>query len=165
MNRALQALLNEMPDNLRLMDASTDSASYRLLDAAQLGLFYTDTIGLEMAMFGIHAITPARPFFAGFGFTEEAVNEEDYSRRIRQVLDDPVATAMTARQVELARRFAYLYFHHTPKPFPWRDGRFWQSITDDWTMDRVLGDEGRARFDDTFAVLSGEGPLPDGLIG
>ncbi|MCG8548202.1 MAG: tetratricopeptide repeat protein [Alphaproteobacteria bacterium] len=155
----------KLAGNVRVMDWAAPDTGYRLLDAAQLGLFYTDTIGLEMAAIGIHAITVARPFFAGLGFTDEAVNEEDYARRIQEALADPATTAMTTRQVELARCFADLYFHDTPKPFPWPEERFWQSVTEEWTMDRVLGEEGQARFGDLFAVLAGDIPSADGLVG
>ena len=161
----IEAATSTLPGNLRVMDWATPDSGYRLFDAVQLGLFYTDTIGLDMAAIGLHAITAARPFFAGLGFTDEAVNEEDFARRIRQALDDPTATAMTVRQVELARCFADLYFHDTPKPFPWPEERFWQSVQSEWPMERVLGEEGQSRFGDLFALLAGDIPSADGLIG
>ena len=42
-----------LPANIRIVESENPLSSYRLLDAIQVGLDYTGTLGIEMAMFGI----------------------------------------------------------------------------------------------------------------
>ena len=154
-----------LPDNVRIVPTLDRGYGYRLLSAAQFGLYYTDSIGVEMAMFGIQAITPARPYFTGLGFTCEAECREQYFRILQQVLDDPEASAMTPRQIELAWCFADLIVAQAPKPFPWSHRSFWPSAVEDWPMERVLGEDGRNRFESTFRILAGEVSPPNGVVG
>ena len=154
-----------LPDNVRIVPTLDPGYSYRLLSAAQLGLYYTDSIGVEMAMFGIQAITPAKPYFTGLGFTREAEYREQYFRILQQALDDPEASAMTPRQIELAWCFADLVVAQAPKLFPWLHRSFWPSAVEDWPMARVLGEDGWTRFESAFRILAGEVPLPNGIVG
>lgn len=155
----------ELPENIRLVPSADPVNNYRLLEAAQLGLYYTDRIGLDMAVLGIQAVTPARPFFGEIGFTREAGSLEDFFRLIRIALDDPDGTAMTEQQVDLAWCFADLMIARAAKPFPWPHGRFWRSIIEDWPMERVLSEPGGGVFEEVFAILGGERKLPDGIVG
>jgi hypothetical protein len=40
----------DLPENIRIVESRDPLSSYRLLDATQLGLYYTGTLGLEMTM-------------------------------------------------------------------------------------------------------------------
>jgi hypothetical protein len=153
-----------MPPNIRIVESENPLSSYRLLDAAQFGLYYTGSLGFEMAMAGIQAITPARPLFGGMGCTREVETEDAYFEAIRRAFDDPVSTAVTAEEIDRAWCFADLYLNDVPKALPWSYQRFWPSILEDWPMARVLGADG-ARFDRVFAVFAGEIELPDGIVG
>jgi tetratricopeptide (TPR) repeat protein len=155
----------ELPENIRIIPSVDPINNYRLLEVAQLGLYYTDRIGLDMAVLGIQGITPGRPFFGEIGFTREAETMEDFFRLIRLALDDPDRTAMTEQQVELAWCFVDLMITTAAKPFPWPHGRFWQSIIEDWPMERVLNDPSGGIFEEFFAILGGERTLADGMVG
>jgi tetratricopeptide (TPR) repeat protein len=156
---------SDLPRNVRLVESSDAKLDYLLLEAAQLGLYRTNPIGLEMAMMGIIAVTAGRPFFANKGFTQEARDAEDYFRLVRRALESPDAAAMTDREVELAWCFADLYVHGAPKAFPWSDRYFWRDMKEEWPLSRLLGDDGAARFDHVFAVFGGEVEARDGVIG
>ncbi len=155
----------ELPANIRIIPSADPVNNYRLLEAAQLGLYYTDRIGLDMAVLGIQGVTPARPFFGEVGFTREADSMEDFYRLIRLALDDPDRTAMTEQQVDLAWCFADLMVATAAKPFPWPHGRFWRSIIEDWPMERVLSQPSGGAFEEVFAILGGERKLVDGVVG
>lgn len=151
--------------NISLVETDEPNLGYRLLGAAQLGLYYTGILGLEMAMMGIIGITPARPPIGGFGFTREAATPEAYFELIERTLIDPEGAAMTADEIERAWRFADLYMVQMLKTLPWSYRQFWPSILEKWPMARVLGDEGRKAFGDIFAVFGGEVDLPEGMVG
>lgn len=155
----------DLPDNIRIVESRDPLSSYRLLDATQLGLYYTGTLGLEMTMMGIQAVTPARPLYGGYGFTREASTPEEYFGMIRDAFEDPDATELMQYEIDLAWVFADLYMTQTPKPFPWSYQQFWASILDEWPMPRVLSAEGMAQFGGIFAVFAGEADLPDGVVG
>ena len=162
---ALRARWEDLPRNIRLIEASDAKLDYVLLDAAQLGLYRNNSIGLEMAMMGIIAVTAGRPFFVDKGFTQEARDAEDYFRLVRRALESPDAAAMTDREVELAWCFADLYVHGAPKAFPWSDRNFWRDMKEEWPMSRLLSSDGIVRFDPVFAVFGGEVETRDGVIG
>jgi tetratricopeptide (TPR) repeat protein len=162
---ALRERWPDLPRNVRIVESGDVKLDYLLLEAAQVGIYRTNPIGLEMAMMGIIAVTAGRPFFAGKGFTQEARDPEDYFRLVRRALESPGSAAMTDHEVELAWCFADLYIHAAPKAFPWSDRHFWRDIKEEWPMSRLLGEEGSSRFGDVFAVLGGEVDVRDGIIG
>jgi tetratricopeptide (TPR) repeat protein len=155
----------ELPANIRVVEADARLYSYRLLAAAQLGLYYSGTLALEMAMMGVLALTGARPLIGGFGFTREAATPEAYFDMIAAALADPDGNALTPDEIERAWRYADLYIVQALKALPWSYQRFWPSILEEWPMARVLGPEGVAAFDRIFAVFAGEIELPDGIVG
>ncbi len=153
-----------LPGNVRIVESEEPLSSYRLLDAAQLGLYYTGTLGFEMAMFGIQALTPARPLYGDMGFTREPATADVYFEAIRCAFADPEGTKMTEAEMARAWCFADLYVNDVNKALPWSYQRFWPSILDDWPMARALGPEG-ASFDPVFAIFAGDVELPDGIVG
>lgn len=153
-----------LPANVQIVDSESPLSSYRLLDACQLGLYYTGTLGLEMAMAGILGISPARPLFGGMGFTREMHTAEDYFDAIRCGFEDPEAVAVTEAEMALAWCFADLYMNDASQSLPWSYQKFWPSILEDWPMERVLGPEGQ-QFARVFAAFAGEIDLPDGIVG
>jgi len=154
----------ELPPNVRLVEVAEPLFTYHLLDAAQIGLYYTGTLGLEMTMLGILPLTGARPPISGFGFSREAPTAEAYFEMIMRAFDDPDGSALTKEEMARAWRFADLFLIQVPKALPWSYQRFWPSILETWPMTRVLGAEG-AVFNDVFAVFAGELDLPDGMVG
>jgi hypothetical protein len=162
---ALRERWADLPRNVRIVESGEMKLDYQLLEAAQVGLYRVNPIGLEMAMMGIIAVAAGQPFFANKGFTQEARDAEDYFRLVRRAIESPEAAAMTDREVELAWCFADLYIHGAPKPFPWTDRNFWRDMKEEWPMSRLLGDDGAARFGDVFAILGGEVECRDGIIG
>ena len=165
LGQVLRDRWQELPANMRIIEPEESPASYRLLDAVQLGLYYTNTVGLVMAMFGIPAISPALPSFGGFGFTRQITGQDEYFARIEAILSEPDLNAMTREQIDLAWCFADLYIHDTAKELPWVNRAFWPSILEAWPMAEVLSETGRAKFDRVFAALGGEIDLPDGMVG
>lgn len=162
---ALRERGTDLPRNVSLVEVSDAKLDYQLLDVAQVGLFRTNPIGLEIALMGVISIAAGRPFFCGRGFTRDAEDEDAYFRVIRRAMENPDSVAMTDREIEIAWCFADMCMHDAPKPFPWSRGRFWRDISEDWPLSRILGSEGTARFDPVFAAMGGEIDFADGVCG
>jgi len=162
---ALREKRADLPRNVSLVESGDAKLDYQLLEVAQLGLFRTNPIGLEIAMMGVVAVSAGRPYFCDKGFTRDTADEETYFRMVRRALENPESVAMTDREIELAWCFADLSIYGVPKPFPWSGRNFWRDVTDEWPIRRVLGGEGSGRFGRVFAALSGEFELPDGVVG
>jgi hypothetical protein len=57
--------------------------------------------------------------------------------------------------VERAWNYAYRFFFDFPMPFPWRLMHFWKDLQE-WSIARVLSDEGQGEFGKTFDALAGQ---------
>ena len=82
-----------------------------LLAFSKLVLAYTTTVGLEAAVRGIPVAVAAHTHYRGRGFTTDIANRADLERVIA------APPAMTAEQVELARRYAFAFFFRLMIPF------------------------------------------------
>lgn len=162
---ALREKRSDLPRNVSLVESSDAKLDYRLLEVAQLGLFRTNPIGLEIAMMGVVAVASGHTQFSGKGFTRDAGSDEEYFRIVRRTLENPDSIAMTDREIELAWCFADLSVYAAPKSFPWTPRNFWRDVLAEWPVSRVLGGEGMTRFGKVFSVLAGEIDLPDGVVG
>ena len=101
----------ELPPNVRLIDADDPTSSYPLMDAADVGLVFTSTTGMELALSGTPVIVAGSTHYRGKGFTLDAESPDDFERLLGQVLEAP---ERVAPDVELARRYAYLFFFRAP---------------------------------------------------
>jgi len=104
----------ELPPNVRLIDPTSSLSSYTLMSMSALGLVYTSTTGMEMALRGKPVVVAGRSYYSGKGFTFDAASPEHFEELIERAL----STNLTNEQVELARRYAFLFFfrHHIPFP-------------------------------------------------
>ncbi len=149
-----QALPN-MPDNIHLISADDPINTYDLLEIADLGLVYTTTVGLELAMSGVPVIVAGFTHYRDKGFTFNPSSWEDYFKLLDKFAQDPHHYRLTREQVDIAWRYAYCFFFDYPAPFPWPMPRFWGEL-EDWPIERVLSEEGLAEYGDTFQYLVGE---------
>jgi hypothetical protein len=145
----------EFPANVRVLPADYAVNSYDLVDAARAGLVYTTTLGLEMAMLGLPVIVLGQTHYRGKGFTHEPADWDEYLAALRGALGNPAAFASGEVAVTAAWTYAYRFFFEYPQPFPWHIQHFWTCL-EEWSLERVLSDEGREAFGGTFAALVGE---------
>jgi hypothetical protein len=107
-----------LPDNVRLLGAEDPTSSYTLMEQADVGLVYTSTTGLELALSGTPTVVAGNTHYRDKGFTIDPLDPRDFAQRLDAVLDDPQAHAP---DVELARRYAWLFFFAAPFEFPFVD--------------------------------------------
>jgi hypothetical protein len=140
--------------HIHLVEANDAINTYDLVEIADLGLAYTTTVGMEMAMSGVPVIVSGYTHYRERGFTLDPSSWEEYFDLLDQVLANPGAHRPSRRQVEMAWNYAYRFFFEYPCPFPWHLVHFWKEI-DAWPLKRVLSVEGQAQFGDTFRYLTG----------
>ena len=124
----LRAAYPELPDQVRAVPPGSDINTYDLIELADVGLVYTTTVGLEMAMKGIPVIVAGQAHYRGKGFTYDPEDRRDYLETLDQLLADPERLRLGEGQVELAWRYAYRFFFEFPFSFPWHLIRFWDDM-------------------------------------
>ncbi len=65
----IQGAFPELPENVRLIAPDDPINTYDLVEIADMGLVYTTTVGLEMAMAGVPVIVAGTTHYACKGFT------------------------------------------------------------------------------------------------
>lgn len=145
----------EFPPNVRVLSADYKINSYDLVDAARVGLVYTTTLGLEMAMIGKPVIVTGQTHYRGKGFTLDPESWEQYVETLQGALLNPNAYCPDQDSITRAWTYAYRFFFEYPQPFPWHVQHFWNCLQE-WPLERVLSEEGMAEFGKTFACLTGQ---------
>jgi hypothetical protein len=147
--------LPQLPENIHIVGPRDKTNTYDLIGAAKLGLVYTTTVGMEMAMSGLPVIVAGQTHYRGKGFTLDPDSWMTYFDLIEQVLSQPDKIWLTKEQVERAWHYAYVFFFNLPIPYPWHLVRVWEdyqkrSITD------VFKSENRKIYEPAFNYLAGE---------
>ncbi len=151
----LARALPQMPEHVHIIAPEQKINTYDLMEIASLGLAYTTTVGMEMAMRGVPVILAAQTHYRGRGFTYDPETWEEYYTTLQTLLADLPSHRLSEAQVETAWNYAYRFFFDFPLNFPWRLMKFWQDM-EVWPLSRVLSDEGRAEFGKTFDYLAGK---------
>jgi hypothetical protein len=151
----VKAALGQIPEHIHLIEPDEKINTYDVTDITDLGLVYTTTVGLEMAMRGIPVVVAGQTHYRDRGFTYDPDSWEAYTEILEILLGNPEDARLTQEQVELSWRYAYLFFFAFPKPFPWH----LLSLNEDIhqrPLAFVLGTEGTQRYSETFEFLTGK---------
>lgn len=105
----------ELPPNVRVIAPDDPTSSYPLMSGSDVGLVYTSTSGLELALAGTPVIVSGRTHYQGKGFTIDVDDAADFDAALERVLADPAAARP---DVDLARRYAYLFWFRVPVAAP-----------------------------------------------
>ena len=153
MSDVVKGALAEIPENIHLIGPLEKVNTYDLMKIASLGLVYTTTTGLEMAMNGILVIACGETHYRKRGFTLDPLSWDEYYALIEKALNSK--KSLTKVQIETAWEYAYRFFFEYPLVFPWRLMHFWKDMEVS-PMSRVLSDEGQKEWGRTFDYLAGE---------
>lgn len=104
-----------LPPNVHVLPARDPASTFALMEGCTVGLVYTSTAGLEMALRRKPVVVVARATFRGRGFTVDIDRASEYV--------EAVELAFAKRRLDevefaLARRFAYLLFFRYLHPIP-----------------------------------------------
>ena len=145
----------DLPENIHLVTAEAEINTYDLVEIADLGLVYTTTVGLEMAMSGVPVVVIGQTHYRGKGFTLDPNSWEAFFELLKDVVPDTQQYHLTRSQVDSAWEYAYRFFFEYPHSYPWHLLHLWEDA-DARTMEYVLSEEGLAEYGDTFRYMVGE---------
>ena len=146
-----------LPEYIHIVGAKDKVNTYDLIEVADIGLVYTTTVGMEMALSGVPVIVAGKTHYRGRGFTIDPDNWVTYYKTIGQMLENISKFQMTREKVELAWRYAYRFFFEYPRPFPWHLVRLWDDYHER-PLDALL-DGKDSDYLDTLNYLTGK-PIP-----
>jgi len=110
---------NPIPEHFFIISAQDPINTYDLVAVADLGLTYTTTVGMEMAMSKLPVIVSGNTHYRGKGFTLDPESWEDYFSTIETTLNVPGSTSLDETQFTRAWHYAYRFFFDYPFPSPW----------------------------------------------
>jgi hypothetical protein len=151
----IQHVVPDLPEHIHLIKPEDVTNTYDLIAAADLGLVYTTTVGLEMAMSGVPVIVVGDTHYTEKGFTIDPQSWVKYYKLIGSILQDPDGYRLTDKEIELAWAYAYRFFFDFPRPIPWHLVRMWEDYEQN-PLSKVLSKEGQKEFEMTFRYLAGE---------
>lgn len=104
-----------LPANVRVVGGGDSESSYPLMASADVGLVYTSTTGLELALGGTPVIVAGRTHYRGKGFTLDVSSPDDFATALDAGLIDP---SSVRPDVAMARRYAHFFFFRAPVTAP-----------------------------------------------
>lgn len=143
----------QLPENVRLVRPAEPVNTYTLMKLACLGLAYTSTVGLEMAIRGLRVLVSGHVHYAGRGFTTEPASPAEYFQVLQSALARPDDRLDPAR-VDLARCYFDTYFERFPKRLPWRLYALAEDLQS-WPLARILAGDCPDLFLRSFDYLAG----------
>jgi len=155
MLEVINRVLPHLPEHIRVIAPQEKVNTYDLIAAADVGLVYTTTVGLEMAMCGIPVIVVGNTHYRERGFTQDPQTWVKYHKTLKAVLEDPKAFRLSDEQIELAWAYAYRFFFDFPRPYPWHLVNLWEDYDNHHLADLVKSKEW-PEYKKAFAYLAGE---------
>jgi hypothetical protein len=150
----VEGMLPEVPPHIHIIAADAPINTYDLISIADLGLTYTTTVGMEMAMSGVPAVVVGNTHYRGKGFTIDPDSWESFFKVLDSALDDFEKMKYSEEQVRVAWHYAYRFYFDYPQPFPWHLRDFWQNM-EEWPIRKMLTEEAQAVYGGTFDLLTG----------
>lgn len=151
----VKTLLPTLPPHIHLVTPTSSVNSYDLVDVASIGLVYTTTMGLEMAMSGIPVVVAGQTHYRGRGFTIDPDTWVNYYKMLGGLLDEPDQMKLDDEQRKAAWNYAYSFFFEYPRPFPWHLVKMWDDY-DKRPFSYLLSEEGQKEYAESFDYLAGE---------
>ena len=148
--------LPHLPPQVILVPPKSEINTYDLIELAHVGMVYTTTVGLEMAMFGVPAIVCGATHYRGKGFTDDPGSLGGYSGSADPT---PAGAARTASARRI--RSGWLGAMPTgssssiPLPSPGicsRSGRTWPHCP----LEKLAASELAPEYQRTLRALAGE---------
>ncbi len=151
----VQQILPRLPENIRLIRASDEINTYDLIEVADVGLVYTTTVGLEMAMMGLPVVVAGQTHYRDRGFTYDPDSWVTYFKLLGHILENPTEYRLSREQVNQAWQYAYRFFFDYPQPFPWHLVRLWEDYKNTDLKTALTGEESEG-YRRSFRFLAGE---------
>jgi len=143
-----------LPTHMHVVASEDPINTYDLVSIADLGLVYTTTVGLEMAMSGLPVIVVGKTHYCGKGFTIDPRTWDDYFSALDRILATTQSSKLSKEQIDMAWHYAYSFFFDYPQPFPWHLSHFWKDVEIN-PLSEIFSDE-ESKYARSFSYLLGE---------
>jgi len=150
----IKSVVPELPEHIFIIPANEKVNTYDLMDIASLGLVFTTTVGMEMAMRGKPVIVIGDTHYRGHGFTLDPSSWVEYYKTVGSVLQDPQKFMLTEEKVISAWQYAYSFFFDYSLPFPWHLVHLWNDYREKSIKD-ITSPKQWQRYQNTFDYLAG----------
>ena len=151
----IHRLMPELPEHIHLIKPEDKINTYDLVEITDIGLVYTTTVGMEMAMSGIPSIVVGETHYRNRGFTIDPDSYVNYYKILGAMLEDPKNHRLSKEKIDLAWKYAYHFFFDFPKPFPWHLVRMWEDYKQH-DFNSVFSSEGLMEYGESFKNLVGK---------
>ena len=148
-------ILPEIPAHVKIVKAGDAINTYDLIEAADLGLVYTTTVGMEMAMSGLPVIVAGQTHYRGKGFTLDPEDWSAYFDMLDAVLANLESNRLSEEKIEMAWHYAYRFFFDYPQLFPWHLRNIWRNV-EAFSLAKLFSPEGQSLFRESFDYLTGK---------
>lgn len=111
----IQKSYPRLPDQIKIIPPDQNINTLDILHLVSGGITIFGTVGLELAILGKPAILCGKGFYGNKGFTYDCNDENEFSNLLRKVKNLP---SLSYEQVQLARKYAYVFFLKSQIPFP-----------------------------------------------
>jgi hypothetical protein len=143
-----------LPGHVIVVPPDSAINTYDLIELAHLGLVYTSTTGIEMAMNGVPVIVCGATHYRGKGFSHEPTSEAEYLRSLDELMRQPLGRRLDDATIERAWRYAHRFFFEFPFPFPWHIEHFWEDMKER-PFEDVVVPEARQRYRLALQAMTG----------
>jgi hypothetical protein len=150
----VRSALPQLPAHVVVVPPDSRTNTYDLIELAHLGLVYTTTVGMEMAMQGVPVIVAGRTHYRDRGFTEDPASLEAYLTTLDQLLHRPLGTPLEKHKVEKAWQYAYRFFFEFPFAFPWHLIGFWDDLAER-PLEMIVRPDKLVRYAPALGALRG----------
>ena len=151
----INRVLPSLPEHIHVIGPEEKINTYDLIAAADLGLVYTTTVGLEMAMSGVPVIVAGETHYRDRGFTLDPEGWVNYYKTIKAVLEEPSIYRMEKEQIELAWAYAYRFFFDFPIPYPYHLVHLWDDYQSQ-PIEEIFRSKNWPKYNKAFQYLAGE---------
>ena len=155
MEEVINRVLPSLPEHIHVIGPEEKVNTYDLIAAADLGLVYTTTVGLEMAMSGVPVIVAGETHYGNHGFTINPEGWVKYYKTIKAVLEEPSEYKMGKEQIDLAWAYAYRFFFDFPLPYPYHLVNLWDDYRSQ-SIEEIFHSKNWAEYRKVFQYLVGE---------
>jgi hypothetical protein len=124
----VRASLPDMPPHVIVIHPDSKINTYDLIGLTHLGLVYTTTVGMEMAMSGVPVVVSGMTHYRNKGFTYDPETMTQYITMVDQLINRPLGDRLPQEQIDRSWNYAYRFFFEYPFPFPWHLISFWDDI-------------------------------------
>ncbi len=151
----IDRVLPSLPEHIHVIGPEEKVNTYDLIAAADLGLVYTTTVGLEMAMSGVPVIVAGETHYRNRGFTLDPEGWVRYYKTIKAVLEEPTLYRMEKEQIDLAWAYAYRFFFDFPFPYPYHEVHLWDDYRSQ-PIEEIFRSKNWKKYKKAFQYLAGE---------